>query len=43
MKQAKVLTDAEIKRVLAVCAQQQHGARNRLLVLAITLCRAKGV
>ncbi|MEP1208164.1 MAG: site-specific integrase [Rhizobiaceae bacterium] len=33
MKQAKVLTDAELKRVLAVCAQQQHAARNRLLVL----------
>ncbi|MEP1206115.1 MAG: site-specific integrase [Rhizobiaceae bacterium] len=33
MKQAKVLTDAELKRVLAVCAQQQHAARNRLLIL----------
>ena len=33
MKQAKVLTDAELKRVLAICAQQQHAARNRLLVL----------
>ena len=32
-KQAKVLTDAELKRVLAVCATQRHAARNRLLVL----------
>lgn len=33
MKQAKVLTDAELKRVLAVCVQQRNGDRNRLLVL----------
>lgn len=33
MKQAKVLTDAELKRVLAVIAQGKHAARNRLLVL----------
>ena len=32
-KQAKVLTDGELKRVLAVCATQRHAARNRLLVL----------
>ncbi|KQU94394.1 site-specific integrase [Devosia sp. Root105] len=33
MKQAKVLTDAELKRVLAVIAQSRHAARNRALVL----------
>lgn len=33
MKQAKVLTDAELKRVLAVCTQQRHATRNRLLIL----------
>ncbi len=32
-KQAKVLTDAELKRVLAVCAQQRHAGRNRLSIL----------
>lgn len=33
MKQAKVLTDAELKRVLAVVAQGKHAARNRLAIL----------
>lgn len=33
MKQAKVLSDAELKRVLAICAQQRLGKRNRLLIL----------
>ena len=33
MKQAKVLDDAEIKRVLAVAAQGKHAARNRLALL----------
>lgn len=33
LKQAKVLTDAELKRVLAVIAQGRHPARNRILVL----------
>lgn len=33
MKQAKVLTDGELKRVLAVIAQSRHAARNRLLVI----------
>ncbi len=33
MKQAKVLTDTELKRVLAICAQQRHAGRNRLLIL----------
>lgn len=33
MKQAKVLTDAELKRVLAVIQLDRHAARNRLLVL----------
>jgi integrase/recombinase XerD len=33
LKQAKVLTDAELKRVLAVIAHGHHAARNRLLVL----------
>lgn len=30
MKQARVLTDAEFKRLLAVVAQSKHAARNRL-------------
>ena len=33
MKQARVLADAELKRVLAVIAQGRHAARNRALVL----------
>jgi integrase/recombinase XerD len=33
LKQAKVLTDAELKRVLSVIAQSRHFARNRALVL----------
>jgi integrase/recombinase XerD len=33
MRQAKVLTDAELKRVLAVIAQGRHADRNRLAVL----------
>lgn len=33
LKQAKVLTDAELKRVLAVIAQGKHAQRNRLAVL----------
>jgi len=33
MSQAKVLSDAELKRVLAVVATMKHGQRNRLLVL----------
>ena len=33
MKQAKVLTDAELKRVLAVVAQGQHARRNRIALL----------
>lgn len=33
MKQAKVLTEAELKRVLAVIAQGRHHERNRLAVL----------
>lgn len=33
MKQAKVLTDAELKRVLAMIAQGKHAARNRILLL----------
>jgi integrase/recombinase XerD len=33
MKQAKVLTDGELKRVLAVVSQGKHAARNRVLVL----------
>ncbi len=32
-KQAKVLTEQELKLVLAVCAQQRHAGRNRLLIL----------
>ena len=30
MKQARVLTDAEFKRLLAVLAQSRHGPRNRI-------------
>jgi integrase/recombinase XerD len=33
MKQAKVLADAEIKRLLAVIADDRHSARNRLAVM----------
>lgn len=33
LKQAKVLTDAELKRVLAVISQGKHAPRNRLAVL----------
>ncbi len=33
MKQAKVLTDAELKRVLSICATMQNGKRNRLILL----------
>ena len=33
MKQAKVLTEAELKRVLAVAAQSKHAARNRIALL----------
>lgn len=33
LKQAKVLTDAELKRVLSVIAQGKHAQRNRLAVL----------
>lgn len=33
MKQAKVLSDAELKRVLAVIAQGNHATRNRVLVV----------
>ncbi len=33
MKQARVLTDAEFKRVLAVVAQMKHASRNRLALM----------
>ena len=33
MKQAKVLTVAERKRLLAVIAKERHGERNRLAVM----------
>ena len=33
MKQAKVLTDVEIKRLLAVIANDRHSARNRLALM----------
>lgn len=33
MKQAKVLTDAEMKRLLAVVAQGKHAARNRMVLM----------
>ncbi len=33
MKQAKVLTDAELKRLLAVIANDRHSERNRLAVM----------
>lgn len=33
MKQARVLSDTELKRVFAVVAQGQHAARNRALVM----------
>ncbi|MDY8110790.1 site-specific integrase [Fulvimarina sp. 2208YS6-2-32] len=33
MKQARVLTDQEFRRLLAVIAQSRHGARNRLALM----------
>lgn len=33
MKQAKVLTDAELKRVIAVVMQSRHAERNRMAVM----------
>ena len=33
MKQAKVLTDTEMKRLLAVIANGRHAERNRLAVM----------
>lgn len=33
MKQARVLTDAEFKRLLAVVAQSRHAGRNRLALM----------
>ena len=33
MKQAKVLTEAEQKRLLAVIANERHSERNRLAVM----------
>lgn len=33
MKQARVPTDAELKRVLAVVAQSKHGVRNRMALM----------
>jgi integrase/recombinase XerD len=33
MKQAKVLTEGEMKRLLAVVADDRHSARNRLAVM----------
>jgi integrase/recombinase XerD len=33
MKQARVLTKIELKRVLAVCATHRHHHRNRLIIL----------
>jgi integrase/recombinase XerD len=33
MKQAKVLSDQELKRVLSVIAQQRHAARNRVALM----------
>ncbi len=33
MKQARVLTDAEFKRLLAVVAQSRHAGRNRLVLM----------
>ena len=37
MSQARVLTDKEIKRVLAYCATQPHSARNRCMLLCTHL------
>ena len=33
MKQARVLTDTEFKRLLAVVAQMKHAGRNRLALM----------
>ncbi|MEP5729580.1 MAG: hypothetical protein ABJL67_09395 [Sulfitobacter sp.] len=39
VKQAKMLTDAELKRVLAGCVTMRNGKRNRLMVM---LCHYAG-
>jgi len=33
MKQAKVLTEKELKRALAICETMQNGKRNRIMLL----------
>ena len=33
MKQAKVLTEKELKRALAICDAMQNGKRNRLMLM----------
>ncbi|MEP3948108.1 tyrosine-type recombinase/integrase [Ascidiaceihabitans sp.] len=33
MKQAKVLSSEELKRVIAICSTMQNGKRNRLMLM----------
>ena len=43
MKQAKVLSSEELKRVMAICASMQNGKRNRLmLMLSHYACKRVG-
>jgi integrase/recombinase XerD len=42
-KQAKVLTDADVKRVLTVIAQDRHSARNRAVLMLSVLAGFRAV
>ena len=42
-KQAKVLTEADVKRILAVAAQDRHAARNRCIVMISILAGLRAI
>ena len=42
-KQAKVLTDADVKRILAVVAQDRHAARNRCVFMLSILAGLRAI
>jgi integrase/recombinase XerD len=42
-KQAKVLTDADVKRILAVAAQDRHAPRNRCAFMISTLAGLRAI
>lgn len=42
-KQAKVLTEADVKRILAVAAQDRHAARNRCVVMISILAGLRAI